>query len=99
MDVARMTIDALLEQVVRIEAEVGTQVSRLDVELSTIAEANTTLSTQLAESFLLLGSQRDLMETREKAFEERMETFRDKVLVVTEEFQDGQDHKRGRFYC
>ena len=86
MDVARMTIDALLEQVVRIEAEVGTQVSRLDVELGTIAEANTTLSTQLAESFLLLGSQRDLMETREKAFEERMETFRDKVLVVTEEF-------------
>ena len=28
------------------------------------------------------------METREKAFEERMETLRDKVLAVTEEFQE-----------
>ena len=66
----------------------GTQVFRLDTELGTIVEANTTLSTQLAEAFLLLGSQQDLMETREKAFEERIETLRDKVLVVTEEFQE-----------
>ena len=51
--------------------------SRLDVELGIEAQANTTLSTQLAEAFLLLGSHRDLMETRKKAFEERMETLRD----------------------
>ena len=28
------------------------------------------------------------METRERAFEERMETLRDKVLAVIEEFQE-----------
>ena len=28
------------------------------------------------------------METRERAFEEQMETLRDKVLAVTEEFQE-----------
>ena len=86
MVVARMAIDALQEQVARIEAELGTQMSRLDAELGTTVEANTTLPTQLAEAFLLLGSQRDLMETCKKAFEERMETLRDKVLAVTEEF-------------
>ena len=88
MIVAKMTIYALREQVARIEAEVGTRVSRLDVELGTTYEANTTLSTYLAEAFLLLGSQRDLMETCEKASEEWMETLRDKVLAVTEEFQE-----------
>ena len=45
MVVARMTIDALWEQVAKIEVEVGTQVSRLDAKLGTVAEANTTLST------------------------------------------------------
>ena len=83
-----MTIDALREQVARIEVEVGTQVSRLDAEIGTAAEANTTLSTQLTEAFLLLGSQRDLMETHEGAFEERMETLRDKALAMTKEFQE-----------
>ena len=47
----------------RIEVEVGMQVSRLDAELGTEAKANTTLSTQLAKAFQLLGSHRDLMET------------------------------------
>ena len=70
MAAARMTIDALREQVARIEAELGTQMSRPNVELGKTTEANTTLSTQLAEAFLLLCSQRDLMETCEKAFEE-----------------------------
>ena len=88
MAAASVMIDALREQVARIEAEVGTQVSRLDVEIGTTAKVNTTLSTQLAEAFLLLGSQRDLMEMHEKAFEELMETIRDKVLVMTEEFQE-----------
>ena len=55
MATARVTIDALREQVARIEAKVGTQVSRLDVKLGTTAKANTTLSTQLAKAFLLLG--------------------------------------------
>ena len=55
MAVARVTIDALQEQVARIEAEVGMQVSRLDTKLGTAVEANTTLSTQLVEAFLLLG--------------------------------------------
>ena len=86
MVATRVTIDALREQVARIEAEVGMQVSRLDAEMGTTVEANTTLFTQLTEAFLLLGPQRDLMETREKAFEERMEILRDKVLAVTEEF-------------
>ena len=56
MVATRVTIDALREQVARTEVEVGTQVSRLDVEIGTLAEANTTLSTQLDEAFLLLGS-------------------------------------------
>ena len=88
MGVARMMIDALQEQVVRIKAELGKKVSRLDAKLGTAVEANTTLSTQLAEAFLLLGLLRDLMETREKAFEERRETLGDKVLAMTEEFQE-----------
>ena len=83
-----VTINALREQVARIEAEVGKQVSRLDAEIGTTVDANTTLSAQLAEAFLLLGSQQDLMETRKRAFEERMETLRDKVLAATEEFQE-----------
>ena len=88
MVAARVTIDALREQVARIEAEIGTHVSRLDAKIGTTAEVNTTLSTQLAEAFLLLGLQRDLMEMHEKAFEEWMETLFDKVLAVTEEFQE-----------
>ena len=88
MVAARVTIDELREQVARIEAEVGTQVSRLDTEIGTAAEANITLSTRLPKAFLLLGSQRDLMETREKAFEEWMETLHDKVLAMTKEFQE-----------
>ena len=86
MAATRMTINALREQVARIEAQVGTQVSRFDEELGTATEANTTLLTQLVEAFMLLGSQQDLMETHEKAFEEWMETLR--VLAVTEEFQE-----------
>ena len=61
--------------------------SRLDAELGTTVEANTTLSTQLSEAFLLLASQWDLMEKHEKACEEPMETLSNKVLVVIEEFQ------------
>ena len=45
MAVARVTINALREQVARIEAEVGTQVFRLDAKIGTTAEVNTTLST------------------------------------------------------
>ena len=81
MATTRMTVDALRVQVARIEAKVHTQVSTLDVELGTTVEANTTLLTLLAEAFLLLGSQRDLMETRK-----RMDTLLDKVLVMTKEF-------------
>ena len=88
MAATRMTIDALKEQVARIESEVGTQVSRLDAELSIAVEANTTFSTQLAKAFLLLGSQHDLMELHRKAFEEQMDTFYDKVLIMIEEFQE-----------
>ena len=55
MAAARVTIDVLQEQVARIEVEVGTQVSRLDAEIGTTAKANTTLLTQLAKAFLLLG--------------------------------------------
>ena len=88
MAAARVTIDVLREQVERIEAEVGMQVPRLDTEIGAAAKANTTLSTQLVEAFLLLGSQRDLMEKHEKAFEERMETLQDKVLALIEEFQE-----------
>ena len=65
---ARVTIDALREKIARIEAEIGTQVSRLDAEIGTTSEVNTTLSTQLIEAFLLLDSQRDLMESRKRAF-------------------------------
>ena len=54
---ARMTVDALREQVARIEAEVGTQVSRLDAEIDTTTEVNTTLSTQIVDVVLLLDSQ------------------------------------------
>ena len=61
--------------------------SRLDAELGTPIEANTTLLTQLAEAFLLFCSQRDLMETHKKAFEERMDTLRDKVLAMTKELE------------
>ena len=62
--------------------------SSLDTELGTTTEANTTLTTQLAEAFLLLGSQQDLMEVHEKVFDERMKTLHDKVLAMTEEFQE-----------
>ena len=78
MAAARVIVDALREQVARIEADIGTQVSRLDAEIGTAIEANTTLSTQLVEAFLLLGLQRELMETRKKAVEEQMETLHDR---------------------
>ena len=54
--------------------------------LGNAVEANSTLSTQLAEAILMLDSQRDRMETLEKTFDERMEELREKVLNVTEEF-------------
>ena len=76
---ARMTVDALREQVARIEAEVGTQVSRLDTEIGTATEANSTLSTQIADAVLLLDSQRESMEAREKAVEEQMGSFHDRM--------------------
>ena len=56
MAAVRVMIDALREKVARIEVDIGTQVTRIDVEIGTATEANTTLSTQLAEAFLLLGS-------------------------------------------
>ena len=70
---ARQTIDALREQLARLEAVVDTQVTRLEVGLGNAVEANSTLSTQLVEAILMLDSQRDRMETLEKTFEERME--------------------------
>ena len=70
MAAARVTIDASCEQVAMIEADIGTQVSRLDAEIGTTVEVNSTLLTQLAEVVLLLGSQRESMETREKVVEE-----------------------------
>ena len=79
MATARVTVDALREQVARIEVEVGTQVSRLEAEIGTTTEANTTLSTQLADVVLLLGSQRESMETHEKVVKERMETLHDRM--------------------
>ena len=85
---ARMTVDALREQVARIENEVGTQVSRLDVEIGTTTEANTTLSTQIVDSILLLDSQRESMETREKAIEEWMESFHERMRTMIEEFKE-----------
>ena len=74
---ARMTVEALRDQVARIEAEVGTQVSRLDAEIGTATEANSTLSTQIADAVLRLDSQRESMEAREKAAEERIGSFHD----------------------
>ena len=85
---ARMTVDALREQVARIEAEVGTQVSRLDAKIGTATEANSPLSTQIADAILLLDSQRESMETREKAVEERMGSFHDRMQAMTEEFEE-----------
>ena len=85
---ARMTVDALCEQVARIEAEVSTQVSRLDAEIGTATEANATLSTQIADAVLLLDSQRETVKTREKAVEERMESFHDRMRTMTEEFEE-----------
>ena len=55
--------------------------SKLDVQIGITIEVNTTLLTQLTKSFLLLGLQRDQMESREKAFEERMETLYDNRRV------------------
>ena len=57
MATTRVMIDVLREHVARIKVEVGTLVSRLDMEIGTTTEANTTLSTQLTKAFLLLGSQ------------------------------------------
>ena len=74
---ARMTVDALREQVARIKAEIGTA-----------TEANTTHSTQLANAILLLDSQRESMETREMAIKERMESFHDRTRTMTEEFKE-----------
>ena len=88
MAVVRMTIDVLREQVAMIESNIGTQVSRLDEEIGTATEANTTLSTQLVEAFLLLGSQREVMETREKVVQEKMETLHDRIRAMTEEFEE-----------
>ena len=88
MATARMTVDALREQVARIEAEISTQVSRLDAEIGTTTEANTTLSIQIADVVLLLDSQRESMETREKAVEERMESFHDRMRAMTKEFEE-----------
>ena len=85
---ARMTVEALREQVARIEAEVGTQVSRLDAEIGTTTEANSTLSTQVTDAVLRLDSQRDSMEAREKAVEERMGSFHDRMQAMTEEFEE-----------
>ena len=55
MAVARVMIDALREQVARIEAEISMQVSRLDAEIGIATEANTTLLTQIVEVVLLLN--------------------------------------------
>ena len=85
---ARMTVDALHEQVARIKAEIGTQVSRLDVVIGTETEPNTTHSTQLANAILLLDSQHESMETREMAVEERMESFHDRIRTMTKEFEE-----------
>ena len=85
---ARMTVDVLREQVARIEAEVGTQVSRLNMEIGTATEANSTLSTQVADAVLRLDSQRESMEAREKAAEERIGSFHDRMQAMTEEFEE-----------
>ena len=83
-----ITVDALREQVARIEVEIGTQVSRLDADICIETEANTTLSTQIADVVLLLNSQRESIETREKAVEERMEPLHDRMQTMTEEFEE-----------
>ena len=88
MATARMTVDALREQGARIKAEIGMQVSRLDAEIGTTTVANTTLSTQIADAVLLLDSQRESMETREKAVEEWMESLHDRMRAMTEEFEE-----------
>ena len=95
---ARQTIDALREQLARLEVVVDTQVTRLDVGLGNAVEAKSTLSTQLAEAILMLDSQGDRMETLEKTFEERMEELREKVLNVTEEFQERARSLEGRSF-
>ena len=84
MDNARMTVDVLCEQIASIEAEIGTQVSRLDAEIGTATEGNTTLWTKVADVALLLDSQRESKETREKVVEERMESFNDRMRAMTE---------------
>ena len=84
MDNARMTVDVLREQIASIEAKIGTQVSRLDAEIGTATEANTTLSTKVVDVVLLLDSQRGSMETQEKVVEERIESFNDRMRAMTE---------------
>ena len=85
---ARMTVEALREQVPRIEAEEGTQVSRLDAEIGTATETNSILSTQIADAVLRLDSQRESMEAREKAAEEQIGSFHDRMQAMTEEFEE-----------
>ena len=85
---ARMMVDALREQVARIEAEVGTQVSRLGAEIGTTTEVNSTLSTQITDAVLRLDSQRESMETREKVVEEQMGSFHDRMQTMTKEFDE-----------
>ena len=80
------TVDAPHEQVARTEAKVGMQVSKLDAEIGTATEANATFSTQITDVVLLLDSQRESMETREKVVEERMESFHDRIQSMIEEF-------------
>ena len=87
-NVARQTMEALRDQLARLEAVVDTQVARLDVGLGNAAEANSALSTQLAEANMMLDSERERRETLEKTFDERTEELREKVLKVTEEFQE-----------
>ena len=53
--------------------------SRLDAEIGTTTEANSTLLTQIADAVLQLDSQRESMETREKAVEEQMGSFHDRM--------------------
>ena len=84
MDNARMTVDVLCEQIASIEDEIGTQVSRLDAEIGTTTDGNTTLSTKVADVALLLDSQRESMETREKVVEERMKSLNDRMRAMTE---------------
>ena len=62
--------------------------SRLDVKIGIATEANTTLSTQITEALLLLDSQRESMETREKVIEERIKTLHDRMRAMTEEFEE-----------